>query len=62
VIPAMPIADSGDVDQEMLKKWGSRLDKLKKIDDPLRKRKRGGCDATSEFVHEENRRNPETEI
>jgi hypothetical protein len=42
VIPAMPIADSGDVDQEMLKKWGSRLDKLKKIDDPLRKRKRGG--------------------
>jgi hypothetical protein len=38
----------------MLKKWGSRLDKLKKIDDPLRKRNRGGCDATNEFVHEKN--------
>jgi hypothetical protein len=37
-----------------MRKGEHRLDKLEKIDDPLRKGNRGGNDATKEFVHEEN--------
>jgi hypothetical protein len=68
--PVMPIADSDgcrsvipvDVDHQELRKGEPRLDKLEKIDDPLRKGNRGGNDATKESIHAKNRRNPEIEI